>query len=146
MKLNRYISYAAIVALLGVIFVGCRPRIDTMSKAERVFIKMVDKTAAKLDLNEDQKIQLERLKSDIRENFQEGQKEKKDTLTRIKDEGQKENPEIREMTSLLQGLFRDETERINGAFDLMLDFQTNLNEAQKRKLTEMISDWVAKWD
>jgi hypothetical protein len=50
------------------------------------------------------------------------------------------------MTSLLQGLLRDETERINGAFDLMLDFQTSLNEAQKNKLTEMISDWVAKWD
>ena len=146
MKLNRYISYAAIVALLGVLFIGCRPRIDTMAETEKIFIKMVDKTAAKLDLNEDQKIQLERLKSDIRENFQEGQKEKKDTLKRIKDEGKREDPEIRQMTSLLQGLLRDETERINRAFDLMLDFQTSLNEAQKNKLTEMISDWVAKWD
>jgi hypothetical protein len=117
-----------------------------MAETEKIFIKMVDKTAAKLDLNEDQKIQLERLKSDIRENFQEGQKEKKDTLTRIKDEGKKEDPGIRQMTSLLQGLLRDETERINRAFDLMLDFQTSLNEAQKNKLTEMISDWVAKWD
>jgi len=146
MKFNRYISYAASVALLGVLFIGCRPRIDTMAETEKIFIKMVDRAAAKLDLNEDQKIQFERLKSDIRENFQEGQKEKKDTLTRIKDEGKKEDPEIRQMTSLLQGLLRDETERINGAFDLMLDFQTSLNEAQKNKLTEMISDWVAKWD
>ncbi len=146
MKLNRYIYYAAIGVLLGVIFVGCRPRMDTMSKAERVFIKMVDKTAGKLDLNEDQKIQLERLKLDIRKNFQEGRREKNEGLMRIKEEGKKENPEIRQMTSLLQELFRDETERINGAFDLMLDFQTNLNEAQKGKLTQMISDWVAKWD
>ena len=146
MKLNRYICYAAIVALLGVLFIGCRPRIDTMAETEKIFIKMVDKTAAKLDLNEDQKIKLERLKSDIRENFQEGQKEKKDTLTRIKDEGKKEDPEIRQMTSFLQGLLRDETERINRAFDLMLQFQTSLNEAQKEKLTEMISDWVANWD
>jgi len=119
---------------------------DTMSKAERVFIKMVDKTAGKLDLNEDQKIQLERLKLDIRKNFQEGRREKNEGLMRIKEEGKKENPEIRQMTSLLQELFRDETERINGAFDLMLDFQTNLNEAQKGQLTQMISDWVAKWD
>jgi hypothetical protein len=117
-----------------------------MAEAEKVFIKMVDKTAAKLDLNGDQKIQLERLKSDIRENFQEGQKAKKDALTRIKEEGKGEDPEIRQMTSLLQGLLRDETERINRAFDLMLEFQTSLNEAQKEKLTEMISDWVAKWD
>jgi hypothetical protein len=117
-----------------------------MAEAEKVFIKMVDKTAAKLDLNGDQKIQLERLKSDIRENFQESQKAKKDALTRIKEEGKREDPEIRRMTSLLQGLLRDETERINRAFDLMLEFQTSLNAAQKEKLTEMISDWVAKWD
>ena len=146
MKPNRYLPGLIIVILLGVLFIGCRPRIDTMAETEKIFIKMVDKTAAKLDLNEDQKIQLERLKSDIRENFQEGQKEKKDTLTRIKDEGKRENPEIRRMTSLLQGLLRDETERINRAFDLMLDFQTSLNEPQKNKLTEMISGWVAKWD
>ena len=115
-------------------------------QSRRVFIKMVDKTAGKLALNEDQKIRLERLKVDIRKNFQEGRREKNEGLMRIKEEGKKENPEIREMTSLLQELFRDETERINGAFDLMLDFQTNLNEAQKGKLTQMISDWVAKWD
>ena len=146
MKLNRYLSYSAIVILLGVLFIGCRPRMDTMSKAEKVFIKMVDKTAAKLDLNEDQEIQLERLKMDIRKNFQEGQREKNEALMKIKEEGKRETPEIREMTSLLQGLFRDETERINRAFDLMLDFQASLNEAQKKKLTQMISDWVTKWD
>jgi uncharacterized membrane protein YccC len=146
MKSNRYLPVLVIVILLGVLFIGCRPRVDTMAEAEKVFIKMVDKTAAKLDLNGDQKIQLERLKSDIRENFQEGQKAKKDALTRIKEEGKGEDPEIRQMTSLLQGLLRDETERINRAFDLMLEFQTSLNEAQKEKLTEMISDWVAKWD
>jgi uncharacterized membrane protein YccC len=146
MKSNRYLPVFVIVILLGVVFIGCRPRVDTMAEAEKVFIKMVDKTAAKLDLNGDQKIQLERLKSDIRENFQEGQKAKKDALTRIKEEGKREDPEIRQMTSLLQGLLRDETERINRAFDLMLEFQTSLNEAQKEKLTEMISDWVAKWD
>ena len=146
MKTNRYLHVLVIVILLGVLFIGCRPRVDTMAEAEKVFIRMVDKTAAKLDLNGDQKIQLERLKSDIRENFQEGQKAKKDALTRIKEEGKTEDPEIRQMTSLLQGLLRDETERINRAFDLMLEFQTSLNEAQKEKLTEMISDWVARWD
>jgi hypothetical protein len=28
----------------------------------------------------------------------------------------------------------------------MLGFQDNLNEVQKEKLAQMISDWVAKWD
>jgi len=50
------------------------------------------------------------------------------------------------MTSLLQGSFQDEAGRINQTFDLMLVFQDNLNEGQKRKLTRMISDWVKKWD
>lgn len=146
MRSNRYLSYSAIAILLVVSFIGCRPKIDTMAKAEKIFIKMVDKTAKQLDLNEDQKIQLERLKTDIRGNFREGQKEKNEALMKIKEEGKREKPEIGEMTVLLQGLLRDETERINRAFDLMLGFQTDLNEGQKEKLTQMISDWVARWD
>jgi hypothetical protein len=58
----------------------------------------------------------------------------------------KENPDIQTMTFLLQGSFRDEAQRLNRAFDLMLDLQSNLNEAQKKKLTQMISEWVKKWD
>lgn len=146
MRINGHLSYAAIVALSAVLLIGCRPKADTTSQAEKVFIKMVDKTAKKLDLNEDQTVQLERLKMDIRENFREAKKAKNEALVKIKEEGKKESPEIREMTSFLQGMFRDETERINQAFDLMLGFQDNLNEAQKEKLAQMISDWVAKWD
>lgn len=146
MKIKRYLSYAAIVAFSAVLLIGCFPKPDTASQAERVFIKMVDKTAAKLDLDEDQKIQLEQLKMDIRKHFQEGKGKKDEGLMKIKAEAKKENPEIRNMTSLLQGVLQDETERINQAFDLMLGFQNNLNEAQKEKLAHMISDWVAKWD
>jgi hypothetical protein len=117
-----------------------------MAKAGKVFIKMVDHTGAKLDLTADQKVQLERLKLDLRKNFQEAQIEKKEALVKIKEEGTKENADIGKMTSLLQGSFKDETERINRAFDLMLDFQKNLNGDQKKKLDKMISEWVAKWD
>ena len=147
MKRSRYLIYLMAVIFLGGLVIGCKPRIDTMSKAEKLFIKMVDKTAGKLDLNEDQKMKLEEgLKTDIRMNFQEGGKEKKETLMKIKEEGMKENPDIQKMTSLLQGMLRDETQRINKAFDLMVGFQSNLNEAQKKKLTQMISEWVKKWD
>jgi uncharacterized membrane-anchored protein YjiN (DUF445 family) len=117
-----------------------------MSKAEKIFVKKVDKTAKKLDLSEDQKIKLESLKAEIRKNFQEGAKEKKESLTKIKEEGTKENPDIQKMTSLLQGMFRNEAERYNKAFDLMTGFQRNLNDAQKTKLTEMITKYVKKWD
>jgi DNA anti-recombination protein RmuC len=125
---------------------GCHPKMDTMSKAEKIFIKMVDKTAAKLNLNDEQKIRLVQLKADIRKNFQEGQVENKDAVKKIKGEGLKENPDIKMMTSSLQGLFRDEAQRINRAFDLLLSYQKNLNEDQRKKLTQMISEWLKKWD
>lgn len=146
MKLNRSLTISIMVILLGVVAVGCHPKMDTMSRAEKVFVKMVDHTAGKLDLREEQKIQLERLKLDIRKNFQEGGIEKKDIFVKIKGEGIRESPDLSKMTSLLQGSFKDEIQRINRAFDLMLGFQNNLDEAQKRKLNQMISKWVAKWD
>jgi hypothetical protein len=146
MRGNRYVVYLIMAILVGGVVIGCKPRIDTMSKAEKLFIKMVDKTARKLDLSEDQKTKLEGLKAEIRQNFQEGGKERKEALMKIKEEGMKENPDIQKMTSLLQGMFRDDAQRINRAFDLMLGFQSNLNGAQKEKLTRMISKWVKKWD
>jgi hypothetical protein len=146
MKLNRYLIAFLLVIFLGVPFVGCHPKLDLMSKSEKVFVKMVNHAAAKLDLTADQKIELERLKLDIRKNFQDGQIEKKEAMVKIKEEGTKENSDIGKMTSLLQGSFRGETERINRAFDLMFDFQKNLNGDQKKKLNKMISEWVAKWD
>ena len=146
MKLNQYLTISIMGILLGGVAVGCHPKMDTMSKAEKVFVKMVDHTAGKLDLKEEQKIQLERLKLDIRKNFQEGGIEKKETFVKIKEEGIRESPDLSKMTSLLQGSFKDETQRINRAFDLMLGFQNNLDEPQKKKLNQMISKWVAKWD
>jgi hypothetical protein len=146
MKFSRHLLYGAVVFLLTALIIGCCPRIEPMSKAEKVFVKMVDKTAAKLDLNEGQKVQLERLKMDIRKNFQDGLREKNEALMEIKAEGKKEALEIRQMTSLLQGVLRNDTERINRAFELMLGFQNTLDAGQNKKLAQMISDWVAKWD
>jgi len=146
MKRNWYVVCLTFFIILGVSLVGCRPKGDIMIKVEKGFIHMVDKTGSKLDLNEGQKVQLEQLKLDIRKNFQEGQLGKRETFIKIKEEGTKENPDIRKMTSQIQGVFQDDAQRINRAFDLMLDFQKNLNETQKKKLTQMISDWVKKWD
>lgn len=146
MKRNRWLFYVMAMVFLGSIVVGCKPRIDTMAHTEKMFIKMINKTAKKLDLSEDQKAKLDQLKTDIHKNFQEGGKEKKEAFGKIKEEGMKENPDIRKMTALFQGSLRDEARRINQAFDLMLGFQSNLNEAQKNKLTQMISAWVRKWD
>lgn len=146
MKGNRYLRGLMVLILLGFLLIGCHPKIDMMSKAEKIFIKMVDKAAAKLNLNEEQKTQLGQLKMEIRKNFREGQVEKKEALKKIKEEGMKENPDIQKMASSLQESLRDEAQRINQAFDLMLGYQKNLNEDQKMKLTQMISEWVKKWD
>lgn len=146
MNWNRTSRCLFVVILFGILVAGCHPKIDTMAEAEKVFVKMADKTAAKLELNQDQKILLEKLKLDLRKNFQEGRIEKKEAMLKIKEEGGKETANIQKMTSLLQGSFREGAQRINRGFDLMLDFQKNLNDDQKKKLNKMISDWVAKWD
>ena len=146
MKRSRYLIYLAMAILVGGLVVGCKHRTDTMSTAEKIFIKKVDKTAGKLDLNEDQKAKLEGLKAEVRKNFEEGRKENREAWIKIKEEAAKENPDIQKMTSLLQGILKDETQRINKAFDLLLGFQNNLNEVQKKKLAQMISERVKKWD
>jgi len=146
MNWNRTLTRVLMLVLFGISLAGCHPKIDTMAQAEKIFIKKIDKTATKLELNDDQKVRLEKLKLDIRKNFQEGGVEKKEAMLKIKEEGVKENPNIEMMTSLLQGSFREGTQRINQAFTLMLDFQKNLNDDQKMKLNKMISDWVARWD
>jgi hypothetical protein len=146
MKKSRYLVYLMAAIFLAGFVYSCKPRSDTMSKAEWLFIKMVDKTARKLDLNQDQKTKLEALKTEIRKNFQEGRIEKREAFLKIKEEAIKENPDIGKMTALFQESTRAEAQRINRAFDLLLGFQSNLNDMQKKKLTQMISDWVKKWD
>jgi len=145
MKRSWYLMGFMVLVFLAFSMVGCHPKMDTMSQAEKIFIKMVDKTAGKLNLNDQQKIQLVQLKADIRKNFQEGQVEDKDAVKKIKGEGLKENPDIKMMTSSLQGLFQNEAQRINRAFDLLVGYQKNLNDDQKKKLTQMISAWLKKW-
>lgn len=146
MKINRYFTFVVAAVFLGGLVVACGHRMDTMSTAEKIFIKKIDKTAKKLDLNEDQKAKLEGLKAEVRKNFEEGQKENREAWTKIKEEAAKENPDIQNMTSLLQGMLREEAQRFNKAFDLLLGFQSNLNDAQKKKLAQMVSEKVKKWD
>lgn len=146
MKLHRFFTYLMVIFLLGGLVAGCKPRADIMAKAECMFIKMVDKTAKKLDLNEDQKVKLEGLKAEIRKNFEEGRIEKREMFRKIKEEAMKENPDVAKMTGLFQESTKLEAQRINRAFDLLLGFRSNLNDTQNRKLTRMISDWVKKWD
>jgi hypothetical protein len=139
--MDRFFIYGFATVLLAGVFWGCQSGED-MAESEKLFIKMVDKTAGKLDLDENQRFQLEHLKMDIRKNFRDGQKEKKEAAAKIKEEGMKENPDNQKITSLLQEIILNETERIKRGFDFMLNFQNNLNEAQKKKLTQMISKWV----
>lgn len=146
MKLSRYFIYLMAAIFLGGLVVGCHHRTDLMAAAEKVFVKKIDKAAGKLDLSEDQKAKLEGLKAEVRNNFEEGRKENREAWMKIKEEAAKENPDIQKMTPLFQGILRDDAQRLNNAFDLLIGFQSNLNDAQKKKLTQMISEKVKKWD
>ena len=140
--MKRLIGYTCAAVLLAGFLVGCQGNL--MSQSEKLFIKMVNKTAGKLDLNEVQKVQLERLKMDIRKNFVEGQEEKDEAAAKIREEGGKENPDTQKMSTQLKELLRNEMERINRAFDLTLDFQNNLDDIQKKRLNQMITQWVTE--
>lgn len=146
MKLNRYFIYLMAAIFLGGFVVGCHHRTDPMTAAEKVFVRKIGKAAGQLNLNEDQKIKLEGLKVEVRKNFEEGRIESKEAWMKIKEEAAKENPDIQKMTALLQGILRGDTQRLNKGFDLLMGFQSNLNDAQKKKLTRMISEKVKKWD
>lgn len=145
MKLNHRFAYVVGVLFLGILLAGCHPRVDTMGMAEKIFIKKVDRTAGKLDLNADQMAKLEQLKADIRKNFEEGRRDSREAMAKIREEGSKENPDVPKMTGIFEESLRAETDRINKAFDLMLAYQKNLNETQQKKLGQMISKRVEKW-
>jgi len=89
--MNRFIGYTCAALLLAGFLVGCQGNL--MSQSEKLFIRTVNKTVGKLDLNEEQKVQLDRLKMDIRKNFVEGQEEKDEAAAKIREEGRKENPD-----------------------------------------------------
>jgi len=147
MKINRFFIFVmAAIFFGGSVVACCGHRTDPMAAAENAFIKKIDKTAGKLDLSEDQKAKLEELKAEVRKNFEEGQKENREAWMKIKEEAAKENPDIEKMTPLFQQILRDDAQRFNKAFDLLLGFHSNLNDAQKKKLAQMISEKVKKWD
>ena len=140
--MKRFIGYTCAALLLAGFLVGCQGNL--MSQSEKLFIRTVNKTVGKLDLNEEQKVQLDRLKMDIRKNFVEGQEEKDEAAAKIREEGRKENPNTQKMSTQLRELLGKEMERMNRAFDLILSFQSNLNDSQKKKLTQMMTQWITE--
>jgi len=146
MKRGRFFVYFMLAVFLVGGVIGCHHRTDLMSAAEKVFVKKIDKAAGKLDLSEDQKAKLEGLKAEVRKNFEEGRKENREAWMKIKEEAAKENPDIQKMTPLFQGILRDDAQRFNRAFDMLIGFQSNLSDVQKEKLAKMISEKVKKWN
>src|SRR4030043_1736667 len=116
--MKRLIGYTCAAFLFAGFLVGCQGNL--MSQSEKLFIKMVNKTAGKLDLDENQKVQLKRLKMDIRKNFVEGQEEKDEAAAKIRDEGRKENPDTQKRSSQLKELLPKEMRSEERAFDLTL--------------------------
>ena len=141
---GRCIIILTVVLSLGMILISCAPRVEG-SKMEKVFIKMLDRTAAKLNLNPEQKAEFAKLKAEVSLNFRDGAVKRQEIVGKIKEEAAQKQPDIQEMTNLLQQVLNDEVDTINEAFGLMIDFMPKLNESQKGHLTQMISSWVSKW-
>ena len=57
--MKRSIIYAFLTVLLVGLLVGCQIHGNVMSQSEKLLIKMINKTGGKLDLDGNQKVQLE---------------------------------------------------------------------------------------
>jgi uncharacterized protein HemX len=147
MKKRMYgIALVAVLLILGGGLFSCGARMDDQRKVEVIFIKHLNKTAAKLELSTEQKTEFENLKAQIHQNFQEGRTKRLEAMEAIKRAGVQQQPDVTQMTRLFQEVLSDKTQRINNTFDLMLEFSNKLDEPQREKLTAMISDWVARWN
>jgi uncharacterized protein HemX len=145
-KILYGIALMVVLLILGGGLFSCGPQMDDQRKVEAIFIKHLNKTAAKLELSPEQKTEFENLKAQIHQNFQEGRTQRQEATEAIKREGAQQQPDVTQMTRLFQGVLSDKTQRINNTFDLMLEFSNKLDEPQREKLTAMISDWVARWN
>jgi uncharacterized protein HemX len=147
MKNRMYgIALVALLLIVGVGLVSCGAQMDDQRKVEVIFIKHLNKTAAKLDLRPEQRTEFATLKTQIHQNFQEGRTQRQEAMEAIKEEGAQQQPDVAQMTRLFQGVLSDKTQRINNTFDLMLAFSNKLDDPQRKKLSAMISDWVARWN
>jgi hypothetical protein len=147
MKKRMYgIALVALLLILGAGLVSCGAKMDDQRKVEAIFIKHLNKTAAKLELSIEQKTEFETLKAQIHQNFQEGRTQRQEAMEAIKREGAQQQPDVTQMTRLFQGVLSDKTQRINSTLDLMLEFSNKLDTPQREKLTAMISEWVARWN
>jgi predicted transcriptional regulator len=147
MKKRMYgIALAALLLIFGAGLFSCGAQMDEQRKVEAIFIKHLNKTAAKLELSAEQQAEFENLKEQIHQNFQEGRTTRQEIMEAIKREGAQQQPDVTHMTQLFQEVLSDKTQRINSTFDLMLEFSDKLDEPQREKLASMVSDWVARWD
>lgn len=145
-KILYGIALMVLLLILGGGLFSCGPRMDDQRTVEAIFVKYLNKTAAKLELSPEQKTEFENLKAQIHQNFQEGRTQRQEAMEAIKRAGAQQQPDVTRMTRLFQGVLSDKEQRINSTFDLMLEFSNKLTEPQREKLAAMISDWVARWD
>ncbi|RLB06926.1 MAG: hypothetical protein DRG50_04285 [Deltaproteobacteria bacterium] len=146
MKRSTYMKSFVVFLLLGMVFASCCPKMDASTRVEATFIKMLERTAAKLKFSPEQYAEFVKLKAQIHKNFHQCWVKRREALRRIKEEGVREKPDVEKMTHLFQEVFNEEVYRINETFDLMVEFTAVLNEQQKRELARMISLWVSRWN
>ena len=62
MKKRTYMKSFLVFLLLGMVFASCCPKMDASPRVEAAFIKMLERTAAKLKFNPEQDAEFVKLK------------------------------------------------------------------------------------
>jgi len=136
MKLRKLlIPFTIIASLTALVLSGCgRHHQDPEDKAEWI----VHKVSKKLDLNEQQKVKLEAVKTEIMQNYKKHHQNKNQMMDTLLAEIQK--PQID--PSVLMGMVNQHQSRVDevapGVINKLVEFHASLTEEQKQKLTKKL--------
>jgi hypothetical protein len=116
---------------------GFHPRFMHKKIPERVLARM-DKRVEALSLTEIQKQKYEVLRLEIRDNLLEGMEKRKTLLKEIKNEMQKDTPDVNAIAEVLRERVRGLPGFIEENMDLLLDFYNILDEDQQSKVLKRL--------
>ncbi len=136
MKLRKLlIPFTIIASLTALVLSGCgRHHQDPEDKAEWI----VHKVSKKLDLNEQQKVKLEAIKTEIMTNY----KKHYHSKTQMMDTLLTEIPKSKINPSLLMDMLKQHQTRVDevapGVISKLVEFHASLTDEQKQKLTKKL--------
>lgn len=101
-------------------------------------LELIDEHVEQLGLSEDQKVEYERIRSEIEANVLNSMEKKKALFTALHDEMSKERPDINAMGETIKGRLEEIPSVLGSHIDSFVSFYNILDEDQKTKVINRI--------